>query len=88
MWNIKGVDKSVWIRITVLFLTLVNQISISFFNFELLPFGEEEIYEGVSIVLTTVATIWASWMNNSFTWEGQLSDEELKERKRQRKENK
>ena len=86
--NIKKVDKSVWVRVIALFLVLANQISVSFFEFKLLPFADEEIYEGVSIVVTTAVAFWTSWKNNSFTDEAQIADEYLKQEKELKKINK
>ncbi|MDD2297410.1 MAG: SPP1 phage holin family protein [Sphaerochaetaceae bacterium] len=70
----KGVTKQTWTRIIGLFLILINQISISFFQFQLLPFGDEQIYEGISVVLTVMASIWTAWKNNSFTLAAQNAD--------------
>lgn len=80
--NFKGVDKSTWARIITLILVLVNQISVSLFDFQLLPYADEQIYEGVSVVLSVVVTIWASWKNNSFTYEAQEADKLLKSLKK------
>lgn len=73
--NFAGVDKSTWIRVIGLFLVLANQISISFFEFNLLGNSDEKIYEAVSTVLTVSMAIFAGWKNNSFTEEAQLADE-------------
>lgn len=86
--NFKNVEKSVWVRVIALFLVLSNQISVSFFEFKLLPFADEEIYEGVSIVVTALVTIWTSWKNNSFTEEAQIADEFIKNEKALKKINK
>ena len=32
-----------------------------------LPFSEDEIYDGITMLLTTAASLWAWWKNNSFT---------------------
>ena len=86
--NIKNVEKSVWVRVVALILVLANQISVSFFEFRLIPFADEEIYEGVSIVVTALVTIWTSWKNNSFTEEAQIADEYLRQEKELKKINK
>ena len=86
--NIKNVEKSVWVRVIALFLVLANQISVSFFEFKLLPFADEEIYEAVSIVITTAVAFWTSWKNNSFTDEAQVADEYLRQEKELKKINK
>lgn len=83
--NIRGVEKQTWVRMGVLLVLLINQVSTSIFGFNLLPYEEKDIYEGVSTLATIIATIWTAWKNNSFTYEGQLTDEQLKELKLQRK---
>jgi len=80
--NIKGVATKTWIRIGSLLLILINQVAISLFDFRLFPFSDNEIYEGVSVILTIVTTIWTSWKNNSITKEGQVADEVLQQKKR------
>lgn len=81
----KNPNKATWVRVIALFLVLANQISVSFFEFKLLPFADEEIYEGVSIIVTALVTIWTSWKNNSFTNEAQEADVYLKEQKEKKK---
>lgn len=78
MANFKGVDRITWVRIIALFILLMNQISVSFFGFKVIPFEDDQIYEGVSLVLTVLVTIWATWKNNSFTTEAQMVDKQLK----------
>lgn len=78
MINLRDVPVKTWVRIIALFLILVNQISISLFEFQLLPFSDESIYEGVSTVLTIVVSVLSAWYNNSFTDEAQIADEQLK----------
>jgi SPP1 family holin len=79
--NLKGVSKATWTRIIALILVLANQIAVSFFDVQLLPFEDAEIYEGVSVVLTAIIAIAAGWKNNSVTKEAQEADEILKEKK-------
>lgn len=75
--NFKNVARGTWVRIISLLLVLVNLISVSVFDFKLLPFEEESINEGVSIVLTIVVTVWTTWKNNAFTKEAQMADQYL-----------
>ena len=72
--NFKNVPTATWVRIVVLLLTLINQVSISIFSFVLLPFSDEDLYENVSMAFTIGATILATWKNNSFTPEAQKAD--------------
>ena len=81
MINLKGVDKKTWIRIVGLILILANQISVSFFDFRLVPFSDAEIYDGVSQVLSILAVVVGAWYNTSLTTEAQLADEQLKQMK-------
>ena len=75
--NWKGVDKTTWVRIISLLVLLVNQFSVSLFNHQLVPFTDEQVYEGVSTLLTGIVVFWASWKNNSFTKEAQQADKYL-----------
>ena len=53
-------------RTVVLFAALLNQfLTISGKN--PLPFSEDDIYNGITMCLTTAAARWAWWKNNSFT---------------------
>lgn len=86
MLNLKDVDKLTWVRIVSLLVILINLVSVSLFDFKLLPFTDDQIYEGVSIILTIIVTVWATWKNNSFTDEAQIVDVRLKELKKRNKE--
>ncbi|ALV21076.1 phage holin [Carnobacterium antarcticum] len=84
-FNFKGVPTKTWVRIIGLFFILINQVSVSIFEFQLLPFGDAEIYEGVSTILTLVISIFAGWKNNSLTAEAQYADNVLKDMKGENK---
>ena len=58
----------------MLAVALVNQgLTISGRN--PLPFTNEEVGQGVSMVLTVGASLWAWWKNNSFTQAAIAADE-------------
>lgn len=76
--NLRGVSYDTWVRIIALFVILVNQVSISFFGAQLVPFTDEQVYQEVSTVGTIVVTVWAAWKNNSFTNKAQRADRVLK----------
>lgn len=78
MLNFKGVPMQTWVRVIALFAILLNLIGVAFFDFKILPFEDEEIQSGVSIILAFIVSIWTGWKNNSFTTEAQLTDEQLK----------
>lgn len=53
-------------RTFVLFVALLNQF-LTITGKNPLPFSEDEIYNGISMLLTAAASLWAWWKNNSFT---------------------
>lgn len=65
--NLKGVPTGTWVRIIGLFVILVNQISVTIFNFQLVPFADEAIYEGISTVLTILISVFATWKDTPIT---------------------
>lgn len=73
MGNLK-VSKETLVRTIVLIIALVNSL-LTMCNVNPLPFSDEQVYEGVSAVISVVATIWAWWKNNSFTKEAVIADE-------------
>ena len=54
------------IRTVVLVVALVNQ-GLTIFGYCPLPFESAEVESGVAMLLTTGASLWAWWKNNSFT---------------------
>lgn len=50
-----------------------------------LPFESEEIEEGITAVITVLATLWTYYKNNSFTKEAKEADRILKQKKAERK---
>ena len=72
------------IRLVVLLILLVNQFLIVF-GWNPLPFSEEEIYQGVSAVVTFVVTIYTWWKNNSITKEAREGDRVMKQLKERNK---
>lgn len=69
------------IRTIVLFVTIVNNL-LTAFNKNPLPFSESDIYGGLSLLASTLATLWAWWKNNSFTVNARKADEVLAELKK------
>ena len=68
------ISKETLIRTIVLVIALLNSV-LTLCNVNPLPFSDEQVYEGVSAVISVVATIWAWWKNNSFTKEAVIADE-------------
>ena len=69
------------IRTIVLFVALLNQV-LTMFGLNPLPFSNEDIYSGLTVIFTVAATVWAWWKNNSFTQNAIEADEFLKKLKK------
>lgn len=59
-------DKMMIIRTVVLFVALLNQ-SLVLTGFSPLPFTDEQIKNGLTIVFTIVASLWTWWKDNDIT---------------------
>lgn len=68
------------IRTCVLVVALINQV-LTMTGRSVLPFDEQQITDGLSMLFTVAAALWAWWKNNSFTSEAKEADVYLKERK-------
>lgn len=64
------------IRTIVLVLALVNQV-LAIYGKEVIPVTEDEVYQLVTLIVTIASTLWAWWMNNSFTQAALMADEYL-----------
>lgn len=73
-------SKKTLIRTAVLLIALLNQV-LTVAGKNPLPFSEEAIYEGVSVTVTTLASLWSWWKNNSFTVSAAKADVYLKKLK-------
>ena len=67
-------------RTGVLIFALINQ-GLAFKGFNLLPWTEDEVYAGLSYILTAAVSLWAWWKNNSFTKSAIKADKYMKELK-------
>ena len=66
------------VRTLVLAFALINQV-LTISGYNPLPFTDEDFGQAVSMVLTTGASLWAWWKNNSFTQAAITADEHLKD---------
>lgn len=74
------VSKDTIIRTILLIVALINQ-ALVITGKQMLPFTDEQIYTGLSMMFTAGTSILAWWKNNSFTDEALKADEKLKEYK-------
>lgn len=72
----KNVSKDTIIRTVVLAAALLNTV-LNALGKNPLPFSEDELYEGLSALLTAAAALAAWWKNNSFTQPAIQADDVL-----------
>ena len=60
------IKKETIIRTVILALALINQL-LTAFGVSVIPIGDDQITELISLVFTIGASVWAWWENNSFT---------------------
>ncbi|MEF2291976.1 phage holin [Virgibacillus dokdonensis] len=70
--------KTAIVRLVALSILLLNQALITF-GYQPLPLNEDEIYEIVSTIATTIMAIYAWWKNNNITKKAQENEKFLKE---------
>lgn len=85
-FHFRNVDMATWVRIITLFVVLINQVAVSVFDTQLIPFEDADIYEGISTGATMLIAIITAWKNNSFTEEAQEADSIMKATKEINKE--
>lgn len=67
-------------RTIVLIAALLNQV-LTFMGKNPLPFSDDEIYTGITALLTVSASLAAWWKNNSFTKPAIQADKVMKDLK-------
>ena len=72
------IKKETIIRTVILALALINQI-LTAFGISVIPIGDDQITELISLVFTIGASVWAWWENNSFTKNAIEADKVLDE---------
>lgn len=75
--------KDTIIRTVILVYALLNQI-LTITGHSILPIGEDQITELISVSFTVVTALIAWWKNNSFTAEAIEADEYLEDLRRKR----
>ena len=76
------ISKATCVRTAFLLIALANTV-LTACGVNPLPFSEKDIYEGISAVVTVVASLWAWWENNSFTKAALAADAEYERIKMQ-----
>lgn len=77
--TIKAIDNK-WVRLVVLTIVFINSASVML-DKPILPFDNEQIVVGVSLVAMAIAEIWNHWKNNSYTKAAKEADKYLASKK-------
>lgn len=72
----KRIEAGTIVRTAVLIFALINQV-LTISGYNPLPFGDEEVGQAVSMLLTVGVSLWTWWKNNSFTQAAIEADEKL-----------
>lgn len=72
----RKIEKMTIVRTMVLAFALINQLLV-ISGYHPLPFTNDDFEQGISMALTTAASLWSWWKNNSFTQAAIAADEML-----------
>lgn len=72
----KNVKVDTIVRTIVLVIALANQI-LAIIGKDAFPVTEDQVYQGVTLIATVGAAVWAWWKNNSFTKQAIEADKTL-----------
>lgn len=73
-----------WVRLGVFVIVAINS-GFMMAGYDLLPFDNDEIVTGLSIVAMVASELWNHWKNNSYTEPAKESDRILKKAKQNKK---
>lgn len=80
---LKKIDNK-WVRLIAWILVAINTGAM-ILGYELLPFENEEIVNGISLVALYAVEAWNHWKNNSYTQPAKEADVYLDSRKKKLK---
>lgn len=72
-------DKMMIIRSIILFIAWINQFLVMK-GYSPLPFNDEELELGVTLLVTFLVSIWAWWKNNDVRYKARRNTQYLKDR--------
>lgn len=61
---VKNGKEKAYVRLAVLAVFIINQ-GLIIFGYDPLPFSDEQIYEGISLVALALGTLWVWYKNNN-----------------------
>ncbi|MFD1066706.1 phage holin [Oceanobacillus locisalsi] len=81
--KLKKIDNK-WVRLIVFVIVAVNS-GFMMAGYELLPFDNDQIVVGLSVVAMVVSELWNHWKNNSYTNSAKVADGMLRDDKQNKK---
>ncbi|KQL35909.1 phage holin [Psychrobacillus sp. FJAT-21963] len=72
-------DKMMIIRSIILFIAWINQFLVMK-GYSPLPFNDEELELGVTLLVTFLVSIWAWWKNNDVRYKARRNTQYLKDK--------
>lgn len=66
-----------YVRLIALIVVAINSGAM-IMGYQLLPFNNEEIVAGISIVAMVATELWNHWKNNSYTPQAKQADEQIR----------
>ena len=72
-------DKMMIIRSIILFIAWINQFLVMK-GYSPLPFNDEELELGVTLLVTFIVSIWAWWKNNDVRYKARRNTQYLKDK--------
>lgn len=81
--QLKKIDNK-YIRLAVFIIVAINS-SAMIMDVQILPFSNEEIVQGLSVVALVGSELWNHWKNNSYTMPAKEADAYIKSRKKELK---
>ncbi|GAB3801036.1 phage holin [Virgibacillus kimchii] len=73
--QLKKIDNK-WVRLVAMTVVFINAAAMMF-GYELLPFRDEAIVAGISVVALAGTEIWNHWKNNNWTPEAERAQKYL-----------
>lgn len=70
-----------WVRLAVLVVVAINSGAM-ILGYDLLPFSNDQIVAGLSVLAMVASEIWNHWKNNSYTGKAIQADKHLKNLKK------
>lgn len=80
----EGKINNKWVRLIIFIIVAINSGAM-ILGYKIIPFENEEIVGGLSVVALVISEVWNHWKNNSYTTEAKEADDFLEDLKSAKK---